>query len=75
MKPKAANQIVTTKEFVEALAPALQEYLEYQFKKDGHILDLMASAAEFFSVSFHSVSASIELLGYTTSVTTSEKKK
>lgn len=74
MKPKASNQIVTPKDFVEALAPALQEYLEYQYDKNGHILDLLAASGEFFSVSYHSVSASIELLGYTHSVTTSPRK-
>lgn len=74
MNPKASNQIVSTADFVKQFGPALQEYLEYQYKKDGHILDLMASAAEFFSVSCHSVSASIELLGYTHSVTTSPRK-
>lgn len=74
MKPKASNQIISPTDFVRQFGPALQEYLEYQYNKEGHILDLLAASGEFFSVSYHSVGASIELLGYTHPVTTSPRK-
>lgn len=63
------DKMVSPEQFVKTFGPALQEYLEYQYRKEGHMLDLLAASGEFFTVSFHSVSAAISTLQYTESTT------
>ena len=63
------SHMVTPEQFVQAFGPALEEYLEQQFRKDGHILDMLATASEFFGVSHHSVHAATSLLEYTHTAT------
>ena len=59
--------------FVKEFAPALQEYLEYHYRDEGHLLDMISASADFFSVSFHSVSASISALDYTEPATSKRR--
>lgn len=59
------NQMMSPEQFVAHFAPALQEYLEYQYSKEGHILDMTAASGEFFTVSFHSIHAAMDALRYT----------
>jgi len=58
-------QIITPATFVESYSGALQDYLEMQYQESGHLLDLLAAAGEFFSVSYHSISATIGMFDYT----------
>jgi hypothetical protein len=61
------NKGMTPSRFVEVFGPALQEYLENTYGKDGaYVLDLLPQSAEFFSVSYHAVSA-LEYADYTSS--------
>lgn len=60
---------ITPAQFVETFGPALQDYLEYQYRESGHILDMMAASGEFFTVSYNSVGAAIPILDYTETVT------
>lgn len=59
------NTSTSPEKFVKEYGPALEEYLQTQFREQGHVLDMLASAAEFFSVSYYSVGASLEILKYT----------
>ena len=63
------EHLMTPEKFVTHFAPALQDYLEYQYSKNGHILDLCAASGEFFTVSYNSVGAAIPILDYTETVT------
>lgn len=67
-------QIITPATFVESYSGALQDYLEMQYQESGHLLDLLAAAGEFFSVSYHSISATIEMFDYTEPATTQHVK-
>ncbi len=52
------NENVSPKRFVEVFGPALEEYLGQTYGKEGaYFIDLLPQAAEFFSVSYHAVSA------------------
>jgi len=52
------NENITPSRFLEVFGPALEAYLEQSYGKDGaYVLDLLPQAAEFFSVSYHAVSA------------------
>lgn len=57
--------MMSPKQFVEEFSGALQDYLEYQYRDQGHLLDLIAASGEFFSVSYHSVSSAMNILDYT----------
>jgi hypothetical protein len=57
--------MMSPERFVNEFAPALQEYLEYQYRNEGHILDMCAAAGEYFTVSFTSVSAALSAVEYT----------
>jgi len=59
------SQMMSPERFVNEFAPALQEYLEYQYRKEGHILDMIAAAGEYFTVSFSSASAVLSAVKYT----------
>ena len=59
------SQMMSPERFVNEFAPALQEYLEYQYRNEGHILDMCAAAGEYFTVSFTSVSAALSAVEYT----------
>lgn len=59
------NPMMSPEKFMAHFGPALQSYLEYQYQKEGHILDMTAAAGEFFSVSYHSVAAAMDALPYT----------
>jgi hypothetical protein len=49
---------MTPGRFVEVFGPSLEDYLRQTYGKDGaYVLDLLPTAAEFFSVSYHAVSA------------------
>jgi hypothetical protein len=65
------SQMMSPERFVDEFAPALQEYLEYQYRNEGHILDMIAAAGEYFTVSFSSASAVLNAVQYTE--TTSSK--
>jgi hypothetical protein len=61
------NKDMTPSRFVEVFGPALQEYLEQTYGKDGaYVLDLLPQSAEFFSVSYHAIAA-LEYSEYTSS--------
>jgi hypothetical protein len=61
------NRGMTPSRFVEVFGPALQEYLENTYGKDGaYVLDLLPQSAEFFSVSYHTIAA-LEYAEYTSS--------
>jgi hypothetical protein len=59
------NPMLSPAKFVEEFGPALQSYLQYQYQKEGHLLDMIPAAAEFFTVSYHSVAAAMDLFNYT----------
>jgi hypothetical protein len=59
------SQMMSPERFVNEFAPALQEYLEYQYRNEGHILDMCAAAGEYFTVSFSSISAALNAVEYT----------
>jgi hypothetical protein len=59
------SQMMSPETFVKEFGPALQEYLEYQYRNEGHILDMTAASGEFFTVSYHSVHAAMNALQYT----------
>jgi hypothetical protein len=69
------NKGMTPSRFLEVFGPALQEYLEQTYGKDGaYVLDLLPQSAEFFSVSYHAICA-LEYSGYTSeSVDVSEEE-
>lgn len=49
---------ITPREFVQVFGPALEEYLENSYGKEGsHTLDLLPAASVFFEVSYHALSA------------------
>lgn len=49
---------MTPERFLEVFGPSLVDYLKQTYGKEGaYILDLLPQAAEFFSVSYHAVSA------------------
>jgi hypothetical protein len=49
---------MTPAEFLDVFGPALEEYLRQTYGKEGaYVLDLLPQSAEFFSVSYHAVSA------------------
>ena len=61
------NRDMTPKRFLEVFGPALEEYLAQTYGKEGaYPLDLLPQAAEFFSVSYHALSA-IQYADYTSS--------
>ena len=68
------EHLMTPEKFVAHFAPALQDYLEYQYSKNGHILDLCAASGEFFTVSHHSVLAAMDAIGYTKTTATQDVK-
>jgi len=52
------NENMTPRRFLEVFGPALEGYLEQTYGKEGaYVLDLLPQSAEFFSVSYHAVSA------------------
>ena len=59
------SQMMSPETFVKEFGPALQEYLEYQYRNEGHILDMCAAAGEYFTVSYTSVGAAMSALQYT----------
>jgi hypothetical protein len=67
------NPMLSPAKFVEEFGPALQEYLEYQYGKEGHLLDMIPAAGEFFTVSYHSVYAAMDVFEYTSSTTSKSK--
>ena len=49
---------MTPQRFLEVFGPSLVDYLTQTYGKEGaYILDLLPQASEFFSVSYHAVSA------------------
>lgn len=58
--------------FVKHYSAALEEYLYMQYKDEGHVLDLMMASAEFFSVSYHTVDATLDIFDYTQNTTTQD---
>lgn len=55
------NRDMTPARFLEVFGPALEEHLNQTYGKEGaYLLDLLPQAAQFFSVSYHTV----EALGY-----------
>ena len=58
------EELVSPDKFLEVFGPALVEHLTCQYKSGGHVLDLLAASSDFFSVSYHSVSAARELFPY-----------
>jgi hypothetical protein len=69
------DRSITPAEFLEVFGPALEGYLEQTYGKEGaYVLDLLPQSAEFFSVSYHAVSA-LRYAGYTSkSVDVSEEE-
>ena len=69
------DRSITPAEFLEVFGPALEGYLEQTYgKKGAYVLDLLPQSAEFFSVSYHAVSA-LRYAGYTSkSVDVSEEE-
>jgi hypothetical protein len=61
------NREMTPQRFLEVFGPSLVDYLGQTYGKEGaYVLDLLPQAAEFFSVSYHAVSA-LEYADYTSS--------
>lgn len=59
------NRDMTPERFLEVFGPSLVDYLTQTYSKEGaYVLDLLPQAAEFFSVSYHAISA-IEYADYT----------
>ena len=49
---------MTPERFLEVFGPSLVDYLKQTYGKEGaYVLDLLPQAAEFFSVSYHAISA------------------
>ena len=63
------STMMSPETFVKEFGPALQEYLEYQYRNEGHILDMCAAAGEYFTVSYTSIGAAMSALQYTEPVT------
>lgn len=63
------KSMMSPEQFVKEFSIALQDYLEYQYRDQGHLLDFLAASGEFFSVSYHSVSAAMNVLDYTEATT------
>lgn len=68
------SQMMSPKKFVENFAPALEEYLEYQYRQEGHILDMCAAAGEYFTVSYTSIDAALAAVEYTEPAATKSAK-
>lgn len=52
------NRDMTPERFLEVFGPSLVDYLTQTYGKEGaYVLDLLPQAAEFFSVSYHAISA------------------
>lgn len=52
------NRDMTPERFLEVFGPALVDYLTQTYGKEGaYVLDLLPQASEFFSVSYHALSA------------------
>lgn len=61
------DKSITPSRFLEVFGPALEEYLVQTYGKEGaYVLDLLPQSAEFFSVSYHAVSA-LRYADYTSS--------
>lgn len=67
------SQMMSPERFVNEFAPALQEYLEYQYRQEGHILDMCAAAGEYFTVSYTSINAALTAVEYTEPATSKRK--
>lgn len=68
------SQMMSPERFVNEFAPALQEYLEYQYREQGHLLDMCAAAGEYFTVSYTAVNAALAAVGYTEPAATKSAK-
>lgn len=52
------NREMTPERFLEVFGPSLVDYLTQTYGREGaYVLDLLPQASEFFSVSYHAVSA------------------
>lgn len=64
---------ITPEKFVKVFGPALQEFLEQSYGKDGaNVLDLLAQSGTFFDAAYHA-SSSLDYAGYLDVTTTVEK--